>query len=349
MAAGSGAGRSSGKAREGMAPGVRRCVLGLWVAAGQLAMASEEPVESEPADSGPVEAESLDSEPMESESMDSQMYGPTTADDTLWSIAREVSPPGATVADTVAALQRMNPEAFLDGNPNLLMRGVMLRVPATPAAVEAPAGATELEPDSPAEADTVLETEEVVFDETEPMPAMVEEDPAILVAELEQSLEGVRTELEVAKDRNQALEGQISTMRRRIAEMEKEVAEAQASNDAGTDLRNMVMGIVVAVLVLVGGSYVYVRSRRQRGDDGQEGPPHPRGARRIATRPAAPETPETPETVPDEYPSTTKLNLARAFVDMGRTQEAREVLGEVLAEGSEDERNEAKDILDRME
>lgn len=57
-------------------------------------------------------------------------FGMTDRYDTLWSIAAEVRP-GANVSvqQTMLALQRLNPEAFVDGNINLLRAGFELQVP----------------------------------------------------------------------------------------------------------------------------------------------------------------------------------------------------------------------------
>ncbi|GAA5523743.1 hypothetical protein Maes01_00292 [Microbulbifer aestuariivivens] len=60
----------------------------------------------------------------------SQVYGPVSANETLWEIAlrnrdnRELS-----VQQTMLAIQRLNPEAFINGNINLLKKGAVLRLP----------------------------------------------------------------------------------------------------------------------------------------------------------------------------------------------------------------------------
>ena len=57
-------------------------------------------------------------------------YGPVGANETLWSIASRVKPDSSvSVQQTMLAIQRMNPEAFINGNINLLRRGQVLRIP----------------------------------------------------------------------------------------------------------------------------------------------------------------------------------------------------------------------------
>lgn len=310
-------------------------MVGLCLAAGQVA--GEAPADPQEIDLAPVEAEPLKA----------GTYGPTTPNDTLWSIAREVRPDGLTVAETVSALQRMNPHAFLEGDPNRLMRGVVLKVPATAAATETPMVAETPEPDAlPEEAPTTPAREETVLDEPGPvLDPSIEEDIWQLVqrnTELKEHLDAVRTELDVATAKNEALEAQISTMRRKIAEGEKQLAAAQSGDAAEATRRNVVTGVALAALLVVVIAFLYTRFRGGR-EGAAESAPQPRGARRIATGRLA------PDVASDEYASSTKLNLARAFVDMGRTEQAREVLEEVLAEGSDAERREAEELLGRME
>lgn len=57
-------------------------------------------------------------------------YGPVGERDTLWDIAKAIRPDSnASVHQTMLALHRMNPEAFIRGNINLIKKGQVLRVP----------------------------------------------------------------------------------------------------------------------------------------------------------------------------------------------------------------------------
>ena len=44
----------------------------------------------------------------------------------------------------------------------------------------------------------------------------------------------------------------------------------------------------------------------------------------------------------------TKLDLARAYLDMGDEDGARQILEEVVAEGSEEQKSEASELLERI-
>ena len=44
----------------------------------------------------------------------------------------------------------------------------------------------------------------------------------------------------------------------------------------------------------------------------------------------------------------TRLDLARAYVDMGNAEDARSILDEILKEGDDDQQAEAKNIIDNL-
>lgn len=62
-------------------------------------------------------------------SSSSDVYGPVKANDTLWEIARSVRPGRASIQQTMLAIQRANPDAFINNNINLLRKGQVLRIP----------------------------------------------------------------------------------------------------------------------------------------------------------------------------------------------------------------------------
>ncbi len=64
------------------------------------------------------------------EGFDGQEYGMTDRDDTLWSIAAQARPSrSVSVQQTMLAIAEMNPDAFINGNINLLKAGYRLRLP----------------------------------------------------------------------------------------------------------------------------------------------------------------------------------------------------------------------------
>ena len=60
----------------------------------------------------------------------SRVYGPVEANKTLWEIARDSRESrDLSVQQTMLAIQRLNPEAFINNNINLLKKGSVLRLP----------------------------------------------------------------------------------------------------------------------------------------------------------------------------------------------------------------------------
>ncbi|QIB67275.1 type IV pilus assembly protein FimV [Kineobactrum salinum] len=52
-------------------------------------------------------------------------------DETLWTIAQRARPEGATVQQTMLDIQRLNPDAFIDGNINQIKAGYIVYLPAS--------------------------------------------------------------------------------------------------------------------------------------------------------------------------------------------------------------------------
>ena len=66
----------------------------------------------------------------QSRGFDGDTYGPVSSTDTLWSIASKAKPgDDVSVQQTMLAIQRLNPDAFINNNINLLKRGAVLRLP----------------------------------------------------------------------------------------------------------------------------------------------------------------------------------------------------------------------------
>jgi len=87
------------------------------------------PTVSQAPDSGAAQRRST-APSVEPTSYGDSQYGPVQANDTLWEIARQVRPDRAvSIQQTMLALQRLNPEAFINDNINLLRKGQILRVP----------------------------------------------------------------------------------------------------------------------------------------------------------------------------------------------------------------------------
>ena len=89
---------------------------------------SPAPVTSTPRE--PASTSGSVSAPLANTMAGADTYGPVSANDTLWSIASRVRPSdNVTVQQTLVAILKANPQAFVDNNPNQMKRGETLRIP----------------------------------------------------------------------------------------------------------------------------------------------------------------------------------------------------------------------------
>src|SRR5690606_13564172 len=91
---------------------------------------AEEPAPVEPEPAPPAPATPPPPAPAPAPAPAPGDLGPVAEGQTLWSIAQQVRPdPAVTMNQVMLAIQRANPEAFIDDNINLLKQGAVLRIP----------------------------------------------------------------------------------------------------------------------------------------------------------------------------------------------------------------------------
>ena len=344
-------------------------------------------------------------------------YGPIGPYDTLWSIARRVRPGQATVEQTMTALVRLNPNAFIDGDRNRIRGGMILEVPTeaeamgtAPTSPRRPPPAPEAEipdpapvpiieepPDAavaPAEAEPVSRPDP----EPDPVPEALEEafaerdrlagENAALVADLDRA----RGDLALAQGEIAALEEVVATLEQQVDTLQQAATATPqgraASRDADAPPARFSFIAWGAVAVLLAAAVVGVLYQRRRvraleatadaygspsstaedlvadADPDRDFEEPPLAAQDSPAEPYEPaetyedaaaydpleeEDPAEGPTGPGGYSPNTKLNLARAYVNMGDEETAREVLEEVLAEGDATERAAAQELLDGLE
>lgn len=352
-------------------------------------------------------------------------YGPIGPYDTLWSIARRVRPGEATVEQTMAALVRLNPNAFIDGDRNRIRGGMILEVPTeaeatgtAPRAASPPSPSpprpppAEAEITDPAPAPIVEEPPEAAVAPVEAQPEPVsppepvpdpladalEEavadrdrlagDNAVLVADLERArgdLARAEGEIAALEEVVETLEQQVDTLQRaatatpqgRAASRDADVPPARFSFVAWGAVAVLLVAAVVGVLyqrrrvrALEATADAYGSQSSTAEDlvgnaapdrDFEEPPPVAQDSPVEPYEPAETyedaagydpveeDDPAEGPTGPGGYSPNTKLNLARAYVNMGDEETAREVLEEVLAEGDATERAAAQELLDELE
>ena len=319
-------------------------------------------------------------------------YGPIGPYDTLWSIARQVRPGAASTTQTMAALVRLNPDAFIDRDVNRIRGGTMLQVPTEAEALGAAPAEAIAQPAQDLAASPLVAEAAPGDPAAPPQPITdgVSQRLDEALAERDRLAEentGLAFELDRVRTTAARAEAETVALREAVAKLEQEVAaleerlaaapvrERTAAPDGeitATPFAPFAWG-VIAILVLgaVGGAAGGAIYRRRRAhasggaaavadaadtDDAFEEPAAPAESSpatafepaRESDRPSAEEdiVPVTAE--PSGYSPSTKLNLARAYVNMGDEETAREVLEEVLAEGDGAQRAAAQQLLDEL-
>ncbi|WP_154138704.1 FimV/HubP family polar landmark protein [Vibrio metoecus] len=161
-----------------------------------------------------------------------KFFGPTTGNQTLWSIATQLRPsPSVTVQQTLLAIYQLNPQAFENQNIHTLIPGSTLRVPSLAqisrnsnqeavnimAAHQAKLNQAPVAPAVPARPVAPPKVQEVAQTQSEVVPQpKVEEKPA---PEIKNAVKPVSSETEVM-----ALEEKNHTLRVMLSEVQTEVS-----------------------------------------------------------------------------------------------------------------------------
>ncbi|MGE0810064.1 MAG: FimV family protein [Immundisolibacter sp.] len=136
-------------------------------------------------------------------------WGPVPPGATLWSIARRVQPSGADLDDVMSAIQRANPEAFINGDPARLLAGSRLSIPQADALRAPPPGAPS--PAEPAPVDNAPAPSEVPPSGT-PTPTRAEA-PAAEAAPAPAATASAPAATEQAKTESAPPEGEVRVLR----------------------------------------------------------------------------------------------------------------------------------------
>ena len=288
--------------------------------------------------------------------------------DTLWSIAAEVRSDGVSIEETMRAIVCANPDAFTDGDPGRLRAGARLALPwvvargarAEPDNVASPEPAV-VRPDTTAADDAAADTAAAV--------ERLTTENAALRAEVAR---GAEAHERTASERDRLLEENASL--REAADAADAAAAAEPSRPAqmpaaaGRPSRPPTVlpaiALLLGVLLGIGGSAGWQRWRRRAVPAVPSEPltsPMDRLASRVRTvaAPAAASSPTTPATsAPDDLdaaietiegdPVVVKLELARAYIDIGDKDSASEVLKEISEQGNPEQRAAAAELLQRL-
>ena len=310
-------------------------------------------------------------------------YGPVQRGDTLWAIASQYRPDDVSQFQMLLALYEANPRAFA-GNMNQLYAGAILRIPATAEigsiAVDGARAEFVRQTDQWREITQQQARLRLVPPTPESQPGSAgggagdDADVGDLRAEvvaLRTELDESRRLLEIRDQELRDLQEQIRSGSDGAAEADSapvfadegesaagDGAETAAPQPAADTAQVSTMRAILAspVTWIVGGAalvlltaFLFLRRGLRRAtvfevdleelqselEDSDAGDAD-----------ADDGSPSDPQSLEDIG---TRLDLARAYIDMGNADGARNVLAEVLDEGNSDQRKEAQTLLDALD
>lgn len=285
-------------------------------------------------------------------------YGPVQEGETLWSLAERFTAPAVHPNQVLVAIFEANPRGF-GGNMNGIYQGATLRIPE---AVQARRFTVE-----EATAEAIRQLDEWLA-ELEATPSSEQGEVAASTPgtdQLQAELEGARQLLETRDDEVQALRSELEEARAAALAAEEAAAEARAAvppppppglrglwfelNRAASRAATTVVVIGLGALLLGGMLIGFLLGRRggvarERGDAPQPLPDEPADGGSLPTGDVG-GTVESQTTMDLE----SRLDLARAQVDMGDAAGARRTLQAVVKAGSKAQRQQAESLLQEVE
>lgn len=289
-------------------------------------------------------------------------HGPVEAGETLWSLATRFSGLGVHPNQFLVAMFDANPRGF-GGNMNGIYQGAILRIPE---AVQARRLTVE-----EATAEVVRQLDEWLAELEARGQAPLSSEPGGAAEsvpgpdQLQSDLEGARQLLETRADELQTLRAELEEARAAAQAAEVAAAEARAAippppppglrglwvelNRAASRVATAVVVVGLGALLLFGMLIGFLLGRRREVARESGDAPHP-----LPAEPADVESLPTGDAAGTVESQTTmdiesRLDLARAQVDMGDAAGARRTLRTVLKAGSQAQRQRAESLLQEIE
>ncbi|MBN2689927.1 MAG: hypothetical protein JXR42_04965 [Gammaproteobacteria bacterium] len=263
-------------------------------------------------------------------------YGPTAKNEQLWQIAIAVRPNASvSIQQTMVALLQANPTAFKDGNISGLKPKSLLNIPSI----------DEIQKNSLEAASEIVAQQEKTWNSIKGNQVKIQKkinpknSKELLAAYKANNndLLSLQTQLVAVGDLIQTIDQQYQV---RLANLEKhnlglqnQLQQLNAKNKVNISVDNQLplpvgsfikIGGLLLIIILAVYFLLIYQSRSREKDEENLSEYDFMGSR---------------EGIP------AKLDLARAYVDMGDVESAKEVLAEILKNGSIDQQSEAREIL----
>jgi FimV-like protein len=273
-------------------------------------------------------------------------YGPTNNADQLWQIAIFVRPSAfVSIQQTMLAILQDNPQSFTDANVNAIKPGSVLRIPAL----------VEIQQIAPNVATQQIEMQDIAWHKLFKNDKSISNQRLVkLQTQFDSTGKALlnfdqqyQTRLAALDQYNLALQNQLQQLQKRINELYNNVVQLKKPSQFSLLLNKYAKYIqnsrfakieyfpmfffVTAILLFIIWLILYWRRKK-----------------------IAYQTIETNDTE-SEYDFMgskegipAKIDLARAYIDMGYKKSAHEVINEIMAKGNTKQQSEAKKLLKQI-
>lgn len=292
-------------------------------------------------------------------------YGPTTSSDTIWNIAIKFRPnEEVAVSQVVLGIFNANRDAFRYDNINALDDGKIIKIPdiSVIRAIE----------ENKANKEIVVQNrkwQQVLQDQKRQKRMVMEKklvQPPVAVASVPaviptvtagEIVENLTNRLVESEAKNNAAQTQLAELGERINALEKNInqlvmAEKQKKNSSVSMFfavvqqratllseylgQKLFMGIVAGIVLILLLLLIFLIMPQRK--DGSAGYPRDDSSSKG----------DDFDPLSGNEGMAAKLNLARAYIEMGQESKAQAMLYEVLSHGSDDEQAEAKTLLEKI-
>ena len=257
------------------------------------------------------------------------IYGPTTPAETVWSIAKKVYPDSKLpLTETTEALYQANPQAFMGKNINRLMKGMYLTVPTSEAISSQPKVSVSVPVPTP----TPVPTPVSVTVQTEASPAVI------------QPVETTPTTTPVLATEEATIEPTPTTT---TSIIEPETLVAPVAPVASIEFKPFEW-IVISLLTLLSFLIGWMAFSMSRANRYVTVPEKDLSFKKIlaeSTIASAKSESNFLENLDSTDDISTKLDLARAYIEMREHEPAKRILQQALKQGNPYEQQEAHKLL----
>jgi len=300
---------------------------------------------------------------------DNLHYGPTVVNDRLWQIANKVRPDtSVSKQQTMVALLKTNPSAFKARNVNGLRAGYVLTVPSSEniRAIDRWQALREIHQQNSVwkNQNNLAQTSDTTPDAQTAILAaspqqLLKPDASPIVAQIRQQLSAIQDQVQTTQQtynqRLAAIESENNILKLQLAKLSTEVrilTQNQSITYAGSSKTSspvfssqallLIGGLVASLFFMLGLWWWSHRSRLKM-------------LRAASANFADQNLDEIDADTEDEYDYlnsaegiSAKLDLGRAYMEMGDTSLARTTLLDVVKQGNADQRKQAEELLDHL-